>query len=168
MFYRRPWGGFVPNSAGKMRPINQQTAAQGTQNRSVPMKASHDIASSDILESAARKTREANSAQLVRLPAKSGCKAQSHGGLNESPTRAEIELMTPTHVTIRTGRSPAPRSANLVKVGSISAAKLSQNRDVEVLGLTHTPSPPSSAKSKTRPSSASRFRNMVLDCRDSS
>ena len=158
----------MPNSASKMRPINQQTAAQGSPNRSVPMKASHDIASPELLESAARKTRETNSAKLARLPARSGCKVQSHGGLSESPTRAEIELMTPTHITIRTGRSPAPRSANLVKVGSIPAAKLSQNRDVEGLSLTHTPSPPSSAKSKTRPSSASRFRNMVLDCRDSS
>ena len=151
-----------------MRPINQQAVAgaQGNPSRNVPMKASHDIASSELLESTARKTRETNSANLARLPTRSRCKVQSHGGLNDLPTRAEIEAMSPTHITIRTGKGPAPSSANMVKVASIPAANVSQNGDAGVLALKHTPSPPSSAKSRTRPSSASRFRNMVLDCRD--
>ena len=160
----------MPNSAGKMRPISQQSLKPKHNNspkRPTPMKASHDINSPALHECSGDKTRESNSAQLAKVRGRSECKTQGLDALNNSPTRAEIEAMTPTHITIRTAKGPVPRSANLVKVGSIPAASLQHNGDIDGMGTAHTPSPPSAAKSRTRPSSANRFRNMVLNCRDS-
>ena len=159
----------MPNSARKMKPISQQSLkpAQNSPKRSAPMKASHDIASPALLESSGDKTRESNSAELTKVRGRSGCKVRSPDGLNNSPTRAEIEAMTLTHITIRTAKGPVPRSASLVKVGSIPATNLQHNGNIDGMGNAHTPSPPSAAKSRTRPSSANRFRNMVLNCRDS-
>ena len=59
----------------------------------------------------------------------------------------------PSHVTVRTARLP---SGKVVKVGSISPKE-------EIV----TPSPPVTEKPcSARPTSASRFRKMVLECRE--
>ncbi len=135
------------------------------------MKASHQIASAEFLESNAARTREINSAKLSK-PSRHSSGSPSRGvvstpGVHTSPTRTMIEALTPTHVTIRTAQGTPPKSAKLVKVGSIPANALHpQNGEGEAADVSYTPSPPSSAK-PTRPGSAARFRNMVLSARDS-
>ena len=155
----------MPNSATKMRLISQQTLkpVHNSPTRSAPMKASHSITSP-----AGDEARETNSAKLSKLRGRPGQKMQNPGGANYSPTRAEIEAMTPTHITIKTTKTPVPRSANLIKVGSIPASGLQQNGNADGMANAHKPSPPSAGKSRTRPSSANRFRNMVLNCRETS
>ncbi len=165
-FSRRLSGGLVP-AGGKIRPLSQSPST-GVNTRPAPMKASHQIASAEFLESNAARTREINSAKLSK-PSRhsSGSPSRGNVGVNISPTRTMIESLTPTHVTIRTAQGTPPKSAKLVKVGSIPANALHpQNGEGEASDVSYTPSPPSSAK-PTRPGSAARFRNMVLSARDS-
>lgn len=173
-------GGLVPNSAGKVRPLNHRTST-GNPKGSAPVKASHGLNTSppkppsskdSPKPPAAARSKETSSA---KTKTRSSSKAQKQG---QDPhiraTRSEIEAMAPAHVTVRVSRATAPprEGETLVKVGSVPVSAVKENG--EAVGRQPAPSPPAppttaaggGSRARSRPGSASRFRNMVLSCRD--
>ena len=82
-------------------------------------------------------------------------------------THCRINMQPPTHVTIRTGslkQAPAGAVCHIAAVGGAGEGTI---RFPESAG--HIPSPPTSAKSSASSANSrasSRFRKMVLSCRD--
>ena len=121
--------------------------------KSGPFKASHQILTSSMVSSTSSASQMSRPASNT---ADQNCAQRTISGRHGSrgPTKT-------SHVSIRTGSRPN-RTLKLVEAAPEPACP-SLHPEVPV----HLPSPPSSAKSSTaRPNSASRFRKMVLECRD--
>ncbi|KAK2186366.1 hypothetical protein NP493_203g03005 [Ridgeia piscesae] len=137
-----------PSSGGvRLRALSTTSTASLVQPHAGPLKASHNIgAHAD------------------------GTTPTTHAPRSPSTlvTRCRINVQPPTHVTIRTGslkQAPAGAVCHIAAVGGAGEGTI---RFPESAG--HIPSPPTSAKSSAASSAnsraSSRFRKMVLSCRD--
>ena len=125
----------------KVRSLPAAPKAPPVSQRSGPLKASHEIGGRK-LKYPEHKTTGLNSKSS--LPKSAKLEGQ---GVKLDSTSPKVKLR---------------HNAQLVGVASINQSEVSNAG----LSSRPTPSPPSSAKPE-RPGSASRFRKMVLECRDS-
>ena len=131
--------------------------AVSAKSRPSPMKASHDIDTTQVLTVHQRCSPDMEAESTMKVSRSALRRARS----NNHETRDMSE--GPTHVTIRTETSPSAKLGQL----PMSVGRQKDGRDqsspydlpAESSGRIRKSSP-------LRPSSASRFRQMVIGCRD--
>ena len=175
MFCRRLSSGLKPSNSKLQPPSGSSSSATltpVTSTRPVPLKPPHQLSATVV-----------NVPPPDRSSGAGDIKVNSLRKLNDSQRKARQKLRMDSsdlgylcegqtsHMQIRTADFPAVMtgSARVVRVGRIAkSAVASESTDSAEETMHFKPSPPPSAKptGMQRPSSASRFRTMVLHCRD--
>lgn len=139
----------LPTSAGKLRsrPIVKPSSAGST---SVgPVRASHQIAGRVLTKD----FPEGRPKALVKEQSKSAQSTRPSSGVGSVSSQLS-----------KTSASTTNRNTSSAKIVPVGSVRLNSTGDSEGA---FTPSPPSQARpASNRPTSANRFRHMVMSCRD--
>ena len=138
-------------SQNKLKPRPPSTSASAS-SRSGPIRASHQVnmqMNAGIIHSNAGDHKHLSSSDTLTVNHKLSSNPKA-------PSKSDTMVKNPyvEHVTVRT------QQVNLAPTAAPSSGQ-----DKHFNGPLR-PSPPTSAKTVNRPTSANRFRKMVLECRD--
>lgn len=170
-FSRRVSQGLLKPVGGKLRP---PSGSMSSSSRPIPLKASHQLTMATqtlTLQSSDDNNNSAASDHISTVQKDRDRQRKARKDLKmDSSDLGYLCSEQPSHVQIRTGKAENSSSANarVVRVGRISKPVVAEDNCSTEEKRLLIPSPPSSAKpaASQRPTSASRFRRMVLHCRD--